>query len=156
MAYAETTTVSVEKSVAEIVTLVRARLGSQIAQLDDDDRYVIAFSMEGRQVRFVVQFDSLSHKRFDLDGRGTRRTPAARRAQWEQHRRQRMRALLLVIKAKFESIESKVETFEQAFLANVVMPDGSLLGDLARPAIASAYETGRMPPLLPDYSRGGA
>lgn len=42
MAYAEATKVSVEKSVAEIVILVRKNAESQIALLDDDDRYVIA------------------------------------------------------------------------------------------------------------------
>lgn len=148
MAYAETTKVSVEKSVAEIVTMIRSKQGNQVAQLDDDNRYVIAFLMENRQVRFVVSFEPQSAKRFERDGRGAVRTAGSRRDVWEQHRRQRMRALLLVIRAKFESVASNVETFEQAFLANVVMPDGRLVGELARDEIASAYETGRPPQLM--------
>ena len=147
MAYAETTKVEVEKSVAEIVGLVRSNAGSQIAQLDDDDRYVIAFTMASRQVRFVVSFDPVSHKRFERDGRNSMRDAAGRRAQWEQHRRQRMRALLLVIRAKFESVASQVETFEEAFLANVVMSDGLTVYERIREPLAIEYQTGKVAPL---------
>jgi hypothetical protein len=142
MAYAEATTVAVERSVAEIATLVRRNAGSQIAQLDDDDRYVIAFTMADRQVRFTVMFDPLAHKRFATDGRGSARDAAGRRKQWEQHRRQRMRAMLLVIRAKFESVDSGVETFEQAFLANVVMSTGETVYDRIAAPIAAEYQTG--------------
>lgn len=148
MAYAEATKMSVEKSVAEIVTLVRKNAGSQIAQLDDDNRYVIAFTMADRQVRFTVVFDPVDHKRFQLDGRGSTRTAAARRDHWEQHRRQRMRAMLLVIKAKFESVESGVETFEQAFLANVVMPDKRTVHEHISESIALQYQTRGVQPLM--------
>jgi len=148
MAYAEATKVSVEKSVAEIVMLVRRNAGSQIAQLDDDDRYVIAFSTAARQVRFVVNFDPVTHKRFQLDGRGSTRTAAQRRDHWEQHRRQRMRAMLLVIKAKFESVESGVETFEQAFLANVVTSSGATVYERIAEDLAVEYQTGAVRPLM--------
>lgn len=154
MAYAEGTAVSVEKSVAEIVTLIRKRDGAQIAQLDDDSRYVFAFTMRQRQVRFVVQFADLTERRFNVDGRGSRLEPPKAREKWEGHRRQRMRALLLVIKAKFESVESEVETFEEAFLANVVMPGGMTVAETITPRIAAVYAGGPVGPLLPDYSGG--
>ncbi len=148
MAYAEATKVSVEKSVAEIVTLVRKNAGSQIAQLDDDNRYVIAFTMADRQVRFTVVFDPVDHKRFQYDGRGSTRTAAARRDHWGQHRRQRMRAMLLVIKAKFESVESGVETFEQAFLANVVTSNGQTVHERITQDLAVEYQSGTVRPLM--------
>lgn len=66
----------------------------------------------------------MTHKRFQVDGRGSARTVPQRRDHWEQHRRQRMRAMLLVIISKFERVESGVETFEQAFLANAVTKGG--------------------------------
>lgn len=34
-------------------------------------------------------------------------------------------------------------------MANIVLPDGSLVGDFMRPQIATAYKTGIMPALLP-------
>lgn len=148
MAYAEGTSVSVEKSVAEIITAIRKHDGNQIAQLDDDLRYVIGFSMYKRQVRFVVQFKPLADKAFERDGRGSVRDAVGRRNQWEQHRRQRMRALLLVIKAKLESVESSVETFEQAFLANVVTADGKTVHEQLQAQIAGQYDGGAVAPLV--------
>ena len=62
------------------------------------------------------------------------------------------RALLLVTKAKLEAVAAGVSIFEEEFLANIVLPDGSLVGHQARVALAAAYEGREMPPLLPDYS----
>lgn len=148
MAYAAGTNVPVEKSVAEIVIAIRREGGKDIAQLDRDESYVIAFTMHERQVRFVVQFKPLTDPKFAKDGRGSMRDATSRRNHWEQHRRQRMRALLLVIKAKLESVESQVETFEQAFLANVVTADGATVYEALHPQIAKQYDGGAIAPLM--------
>lgn len=63
-----------------------------------------------------------------------------------------MRALLLVIKAKLEAVASGISIFEDEFLANVVLPDGRLVGQEVREKIANAYESREMPQLLPDYT----
>jgi hypothetical protein len=55
---------------------------------------------------------------------------------------------LLVIKAKIESIESGVETFDEAFLANIVTPDGRTIAQWAVPQIERAYIEGKMPTQL--------
>lgn len=70
----------------------------------------------------------------------------------EQQTRAKWRALLLCIKAKLESVESGIESFENAFMAHVVMPDGRTVGEHIRPRIASAYAEGKMVPLLPGPS----
>jgi hypothetical protein len=66
-----------------------------------------------------------------------------------QYHRQLWRALLLVIKAKFEIVESGIETFDEAFLSNIVMSDGATVGEWATLQIATMYQQGEMPPLLP-------
>jgi hypothetical protein len=53
--------------------------------------------------------------------------------------------LLLVIKAKLESVENHIATFEEEFLANIVMPNDRVVGDLVAPLIERAYESGAMP-----------
>jgi len=40
-------------------------------------------------------------------------------------------------------------TFEQEFLAYITLPNGSTVGQLMLPQVREAYETGRMPALLP-------
>jgi hypothetical protein len=147
MAYAEGTAVSVEKTVSELTSMIRKAGGAQIAQLDDHDRFVLAFSMSERQVRFTVSFDPPTHQRFAMKRVNQHYSQPATNQQRidasAAHRRQRMRALLLVVKAKLESVESEVETFEEAFLANVVMSDGATVYDRVSQPIALEYQTGK-------------
>jgi hypothetical protein len=89
-------------------------------------------------------------------------TPARRRMRssaeaekaWEQVCRQKWRALALVVKAKLEAVESGITTFEEEFLAHIVLPDGRTFGAWARPQLNEAYATRRMPALLPGVSHG--
>jgi hypothetical protein len=55
----------------------------------------------------------------------------------------------LVIKAKLEAVASGITTFEDEFLAHIVMPDGQTVATHIKPRIAQAYETGSMQALLP-------
>jgi hypothetical protein len=128
--YAEKTEVSVEQSISDIRGTVARYDGAQFAYGLGEDEAVIAFTKDGRQVRFYVSMK-------DRDA---------------QSRRVAMRALLLVIKAKLEAVASGIAIFEDEFLANIVLPDGSLVGHEVRERIANAYQTGEMPKLLPDYS----
>ena len=80
------------------------------------------------------------------------RTPEKAYQAWEQSTRQRWRALLLVIKAKLEAVESEITEFESEFLAHIVMPDGATIAEHTLPMISKAYETGKMPKLLPDFT----
>src|ERR1700723_2772498 len=66
----------------------------------------------------------------------------------KQLARQRWRALLLVIKAKLESVESGIETLEEAFYANIVMPDGRTIYESTRETVRVAYDTGKVHGLL--------
>lgn len=137
MAYAKTTDVPFERSVGEIVGLIRKAGADQIGQMESRESFTLQFTMEGRMVRFRVHFPTPDQI---TEMTGPRQDKSRVADQW---RKQRGRALLLVIKAKLESIESEVETFEQAFLANVVLSDGSTLYDRVREPIALEYQTGK-------------
>lgn len=141
MVYAERTEVALEKSIAEIVQHLKRAGAQRIAQVDDVDGYVIQFFMKDRMLRFGVAFPNLDQMPV-RDGRGAILSRDQRQSRQEQARRQRGRALMLVIKAKLESVESGVETFEQAFLANVVMADGKTVYDRIAAPIADEYATG--------------
>jgi hypothetical protein len=54
-----------------------------------------------------------------------------------------------VIRARLEAIEAGIETFEEAFLAHVMLPSGETVGDATRDPIAAAYAGEPMPALLP-------
>jgi hypothetical protein len=62
--------------------------------------------------------------------------------------RRRWRAMLLVIKAKLEIVATGSSSFEREFLADILLPDGSTVGDVAVKQIADSYKTGGMPKSL--------
>lgn len=150
--YAKDTGVSVANSKAEIERILERYGADQFMSGWTSEKAMIGFTMEGRQVRFVLPMPDKEDNRFTHHSRG-RRTPDAALKEWEQACRQRWRALALVIKAKLEAVESGISVFEDEFLANIIMPDGRTVGDHTRPRIAHAYANpGDMQPLLPDYS----
>lgn len=148
MAYAARTEVAFEKSIAEIVALVRGAGAAQIGQFDDVGFYAIQFMLADRLIRFRLPLPSIDEMP-TRKGNNQLLTAQQRRERLDQARRQRGRALLLVIKAKLESVESKIETIEQAFLAHVVMADGRTVHERISEPIALEYQTGR-----PDPGRG--
>jgi len=153
MAYAENTSVAVEKSIGEIVALIKRAGAQRVAQLEEPAGFTVQFFLRDRMIRFRVklpQYEDIAKRRGD----GRSRTHAEIISKRDQAQRQRARALLLVIKAKLESIESSVETFEEAFLANVVMSDGKTLYERVAEPIAVEYQTGAPAPMMLEGPRG--
>ncbi|ASP30433.1 hypothetical protein CHH26_09520 [Qipengyuania flava] len=150
--YAADTSVSVSNSKAEIERIIERYGAAQFMSGWSQDRAVIGFAMEERQVRFVLQMPPRDGREFTKTPTGKDRSDAAAYKAWEQACRQRWRALALVIKAKLEAVESGISIFEDEFMANIVLPSGRTVSEEVRQSIAAAYETGQMQPLLPDYS----
>jgi hypothetical protein len=69
--------------------------------------------------------------------------------------RQRWRAVLLVIKAKLEAVESGISTLEAEFLANIVTEDGRTIGDHIVPRLSEAVTSGRLLPPASEPGNGG-
>ena len=132
MAYAEKTTVPVSKSRMEIEDLVRKHGAGQFVSGYSGNKVMIGFTACGRHVRFIVEVP---------EGKSQKDS--------EQIERQRWRALLLVIKAKFEAIDSGVSCFDDEFLSHIVLPDGKTCGDYMVPQLEAVYQTGQMPAMLP-------
>jgi hypothetical protein len=149
--YAEGTAVSTEKSRAEIETTLTRYGATAFAYGWEGARASIQFEAKGRRIRFDLPLPDPKAKKYERDGRNSVRSPEKRAAAWEQDCRQAWRALALVIKAKLEAVAAGITEFESEFLANIVLPDGSTVGQQVRPKIALAYEQNDMPKLLPDY-----
>lgn len=149
MAYAETTQVSSEKSRAEIDKVIGRYGAEQFAYAWDQNRAMVGFKMKDRQIRFVLPLPDKKDRQFTLTATGRQRTASAAEEAYEQAVRQKWRALSLIIKAKLEAVESGILTFEQAFLAHVVLPNGQTVGEWTAPQIEGAYANNEMPSLLP-------
>lgn len=141
MSYAENTSVAFEKSIAEIITLIKRAGAQQIGQFEAEDQFAIQFVLADRLIRFRVPLPGLDEIP-TRSGNNVALNLPQRKERLAQRHRQRGRALLLVIKAKLESVESGIETLEQAFLAHVVMADGATVYERIAEPLAVEYRTG--------------
>lgn len=138
--YARQTDVSPDRSRLEIERTLRRYGAERIASFWEDSRSGIGFQMRGRMIRLVLPMPSRAE--FRLTPQGRDRCENAIQACYDQAVRQRWRALLLVIKAKLEAVESGICSFEEEFLANTLLPGGQTVGELALPKVEQAYLTG--------------
>jgi len=144
--YAQDTSVPVEKSKAEIEKTLMRYGASEFASGWDRDRAIIMFRCKDRAIRFVLPLPVKDDRRFAMTPGGRRRRDEQQQyAAWEQACRQRWRALCLCIKAKLEAVAAGITSFEDEFLAHIVLPDGSTAGLWLRPQIEQAYKSGKMP-----------
>ena len=116
MPYASETRVPVSKTRLEIETLLQKHKceAFAIAYADQPRKVQIEFQMNGRRIRFGLPLPPLGK---------------------DQHERARWRGLLLAIKAKLDSVERGIESFDQAFLPHIVMPDGRTFGEISVPQL---------------------
>ena len=151
--YAEYTSVPAERTKAEIERLINQSGATSFMAGSSATEAVIAFEMQDRRVMFRLPMPDPKSRAFThTPSKGQARAPAKAYEAWEQGCRSRWRALMLAIKAKLEAVEIGITTFEDEFMAHIVMPDGRTVSQHVRPKIAHAYETGDMPPLLPGPS----
>jgi hypothetical protein len=122
--YAEDTKVSSAQSRAQIETILRKAGANRIATMDEPLEAIGMFMLAGRLIRLRIEIPG------DAD---------------EQKRWAIWRAVHLVVKAKIEAVAQGITTVEQEWLAHVVLPDGSTVGDWIEPQLQVAYDKGRMP-----------
>lgn len=145
--FAANTTVSVEKSEMEIKGTVRRYGADGFASGWQGNRASIQFTMAGRRIRFIMTLPDRDDKAFTRGLRGMR-TASASEGLWERACRQKWRALALLVKAKLEAVDANISTIEEAFFADIVMPDGRTVYESAREQVAIAYKKGTTPTLL--------
>lgn len=129
--YAVDTKVPVNQTRNEIETALSKFGARSFAFATQPECATVLFEFDGRRIRFDLPLPSDTSET---------RTAKLHRERW--------RALFLSIKAKLVSVDTGIETFEEAFLAHVVLADGTTVGQSVAPAIADQYKTGKMKPLL--------
>lgn len=145
--YAAKTTVAPERSRLEIEQTLRRYGADAFGFGQDGARAVVTFRAHARMVRFELPIPTTDeHLR---DHNGYRRTDIQAENARLQAERQRWRAMLLMIKAKLEAVESGIVTFEEEFAVHMVLPDNTTVGEWLLPQVQRAYDTGEMPSLLP-------
>jgi len=151
--YASNTKVSSEKSRNEIERTLQRYGASGFGFWIENDSALVQFQIEKLKIAFKLPMPDRKSEEFTMSSHENdwqRKPLAAETAhrRWEQACRQRWRALALVIKAKLEAIDSGISTFEEEFMAHIMLPDGVTVGEKLVPGLTVLKETGDMPKLL--------
>jgi hypothetical protein len=126
--YAAGTKVPADRSRVEVEQTLKRYGATHFGYATMPGVVMLAFESKGRRVRFKVPVPD------------PEKNPQGHRQKW--------RAVLLAIKSKLESVDSGIEQFDEAFMAQLVLPDGRTMAEFAMPQIAQSYTSGKMPPLL--------
>lgn len=151
--YASKTSVSSEKSRNEIERTLQRYGASGFGFWIEDDSALVQFQIEKLKIAFKLPMPDRKSEEFTMSSHENEwqrkaLAPETANKRWEQACRQRWRALSLVIKAKLEAIDSGISTFEEEFMAHIMLPDGVTVGEKLVPGLTVLKETGDMPKLL--------
>lgn len=149
--YAENTTVTTDRSRGEIEQTLRRYGADQFVSGWDASRAMLGFRVDGRHVRFELPMPDRSDDEFRLTPTGRYERDAKQQGEaYEQEVRRRWRALNLAIKAKLEAIGTGIASFDDEFLAYLVLPGNTTVGQMmADGRLDAALASGSMPALLP-------
>lgn len=145
--YAEGTSVPVERSQTEINRILTKFGADQLAQASSaaPPAVLMGFRVKGRLIRFHLPMPT---------GKEFKGTPIQIEKQFQAECRRRWRALLLVLKAKLEAVDSGITTFEQEFYAHVVLPNGMTVFESTSKEVIRAIETNTPPSFMIGFEGG--
>lgn len=144
--YAAGTAVPLDRSKAEIERMLRRygcnQFGSGWAQGEKGVSYAHVTFKHG-STSIMLALPMPNYNELAKDGRGHRRNKTELDNAYAQEERRRWRALCLIIKAKLEAVSTGISTLEREFFSDLVLPDGSTLGDRLIPQL-EAIQNGRL------------
>lgn len=141
--------VTPERTRAEIEAMLYKAGARSFLFAREPARSMLAFEHEGRRYRFIVHFPGREDPLVAWTSAGKPRLLAQREGAQKKLERARWRTLALSIKARLACVEYGLESFEDAFLAAVMLPGGRTVSEEVRPRIEAAYQSGKTPKLLP-------
>lgn len=150
--YASDTSVSVEKSKAEIESLVTKYGAEGFSSMWRGDMARIEFMLFERWVRITLTLPKRDDPEYTLTETGRTRKPHAAYKEWEKGCRSMWRKLKLIIQAKLEAIDAGISTMDREFMPDIVLPDDKTIADHMMLKIADAYAGGKVKGLLPEFT----
>jgi hypothetical protein len=133
--YAASTSVPVERSRAEVERVLTKYGATRFGTMSEETKVTVYFEVKGRTVQWSIPLPPKSKYRYEKD--------------YDQEVRRRWRVLVITIKAMLEAVESKLLTFDEAFLPHIVIPGtGRTLGAAIVPKLDALYSGLSLPALL--------
>jgi hypothetical protein len=144
--YAANTEVNADRSRQEIERTLKRYGADQFLYGWEKEEAAIRFRAHGYNVTLRLTMPTIAD--VSATPKGRRRRGEAAQRELEQVRRQRWRALALVVKAKLEAVASGIAMFEDEFLAYTMLPNGQTTGQWFAPQLQAAYQSGKVPKML--------
>ena len=146
MSYASNTSVSEDRSRAEIERMLMKYGAEEFGYMTRRDEGIICFVYRGIQARLSVPLPDRDDPKFTRTPTG-RKTRSGTQAfnEWQKEVRRRWRALCLVIKALLVGVDDGVLSFEQAFMPFIVWGNNRTTSEMLLPHVKAAIEGGAMP-----------
>ena len=133
--YAANTTVPVERSRAEVERILTKYGATKFGTMSEETKVTIYFEVKGRQVQWSIPLPPKGKYRHAVDH--------------DREVRRRWRVLVITVKAMLEAVESKLLSFDQAFLSHIVIPGTArTLGETIVPKLDALYQGLSLPALL--------
>ena len=132
--YASRTKVDSNHTRSEIERLLLKRGASGFIFGQSGDSAMLVFELQDFRMKFIMPLP--------VQKRGVSEQ------QVKQQTKSRWRALLLVLKAKLEAVESGIVTLQEEFLAHIVVQGNATVGERVIPNLGSSILDGKLPPLL--------
>jgi hypothetical protein len=133
--FAKGTSVPVSRSKGEIEDLLTKWKATRIGVMTEPGKAFVMFAIGKWSVQFEMPLPTEASAKTQKTSQGWLMTETQRQKWLEQTTREKWRALVLTIKAKLVSVENGVESFEEAFLAHLVLASGATVGQKALPAL---------------------
>ena len=153
--YPSKTTVSSDRSKAEIEGILRRYGADQFMQGWEAGLGVVGFRINGFQGRMMLlplpNPEDFRHyeRKSGYSTRQVERTPEAVQKACRASGAAGMAGPAVVIKAKLEAVETGITSVEQEFLPNMVLPGNSTVGENMLPRLREIITSGHLPPMLP-------
>jgi hypothetical protein len=140
-AYAEKTKVTVEKSRIELDALLGKNGAKQrgIAVDEAVNRAIVMFTLNDRRYKLEIPLP------FPPTGNAATVRLLRRHA---QESRSRWRAMVMLLRAKFESIRLDISTPEDEFLSALVLPNGETAGQAVGQYMTQLIKAGYQGPMM--------
>ena len=141
--YAKNTSVPVERSETEIKRTLQKYGADKIGIMTEPMKATIYFRVKERDVQLVIPLVRKGDKVVRKKNMVYTETGA------QAETRRRWRVMVLTLKAMLEAVDSEITTFDQVFLAHVVIPGtGRTIGDALVPKLSALYAGTSLPALL--------
>ena len=148
--YAHGTKVPVERSQGEIRKLLAKKGADSICIGESVERGVglVQFSYEGMNLQVTVRLPKPNDQRFWKNASGYRLPPGQAEGRYRAELRRVWRVLLIMLKSRFEEIDSELFSAVEVLMPFLLLPDGSTIAEKAGEGVAKVLETGNVAGLL--------